>query len=163
MEVVCDKTIESGDRDSPVSGENMETEANGNTTAAKSAWKPKREVWIKPEETSKAAEDSVMNPDILASAAKDRASKAPRIVLDEDHGHSLERRKSLPPIKVPEKSTEIPIVVSRAVYNRYVLTLQYEVTIVFFEICVTLRCPIFDKTMEKWQTCDNTFDDGHGQ
>ncbi len=119
MESVCDKSIESGDSSSPFSGENNEAEANGHTTSTKSAWKAKREDWIKPENSSKAGEDSVMSPDISVSAAKD----SHRIILDDDHDNvngvnSPERKKSLPPIKVPEKSAEIPVIVSRAVYNR---------------------------------------------
>ncbi len=123
MEVVCDKPSDSAeDRGSPISGENMQPEANG--TTAKS-WKAKREDWIKPGD-SKPSEDSVIDSGISASAANDSVH---RIILDEDHVngtgiHSPERKKSLPPIKVPDKSAELPVIVSRAVYNRYVLIAQ---------------------------------------
>ncbi len=138
MEVVCDKASESaGESSSPVSCEITQPEANGHTTAAKSTWKAKREGWIKPEDCSKPSEDSVENP---VSVTNDRA---PRIILDEEHvngNHSPERKKSLPPIKVPEKSSEIPIIVSRAVYNRYVAITQNKVPATFQKNWFMLIC-----------------------
>jgi hypothetical protein len=129
MEVVCDESSEvAGDSGSPVSGENTQTESKGHTTAVKSGWKAKREDWIKPANTSEPSEDPVINSDdsTPAPSSKDRA---PRIILDEEVNgttHNSERKKSLPPIKVPEKSAEIPVIVSRAVYNRYVLIARDE-------------------------------------
>ncbi len=129
MEVVCDNTGETADNSgSPVAGENAQPEVNGHKATVKPAWKAKREEWVKPEtDSAEQDESSVMDPNTSVNAAKDRA---PHIILDEDNVndvHNHERKKSLPPIKVPEKSAEIPVIVSRAVYNRLVLTLQNEV------------------------------------
>jgi hypothetical protein len=137
MEAEGDKPSESaGNSGSPVAGEKAQAEVNGHTTAAKSGWKAKREEWIKPEDSSKQAESSLINPSNETHSANDRG---PHIVLDEEHvnvtqvngevrvdSHNTERKKSLPPIKVPDKSAEIPVIVSRAVYNRYVMIAQNE-------------------------------------
>jgi hypothetical protein len=43
--------------------------------------------------------------------------------ITDERSLSPGRKKSLPPIKVPEQSSAVPVIVSRAVYNRYVFYL----------------------------------------
>ena len=84
-------------------------DAQGLANGKKSSWKARRENWVKPtdNEHSRSLGD-------LDNGADDND-----IHLERDNNDpSQPRKKSLPPIKVPEKSVEIPIIVSRAVHNR---------------------------------------------
>ena len=89
----------------------------------KSAWKAKREGWIKPEN---ALSEAGSKSSTCSNSNQNSVPEDDSVILEsvgEDSGEqrrsvSPGRRKSLPPIKVPEKTAEVPVIVSRAIYNR---------------------------------------------
>jgi hypothetical protein len=111
--------MDNGHDESQDSHDEVVNGAEDRTKVQKPVWKAKRDEWVKPEISESKTE-------ISDSVTEEEASTLECDSTEQRRSVSPGRKKSLPPIKVPEKSADIPQIVSRAMYNRCVLTALME-------------------------------------